>query len=172
MAHYILSARKWDCRCLRHTSSGTNSDFQHVASVLLNSAGKQAITRQPATLLCFLRSWQGSGVEKNKTKPGKSQHYSCCSLNRNPESRKALACSDLSCPAELSMIQLPASSLGSELWGRKGALQWGCNASREAEVSWTWKLFPVGEKRETKKTLLCQPYHQMSLRDTTPVPIT
>lgn len=103
---------------------------------------------------------------KNKDKTVKSQHYSSCLLSRNPNSRKALTCT----AQKSSHIQPSGFSLGSELLGRTGELEWGCSSSREAEVFWTWKLFPVEEKWKTKNTPLCQPYQKISLKRDHPNP--
>lgn len=114
-----LSVRKCDCCCQRNTSSGTKRCFQHVATVLLNTARKQATTGQTVTLLWFLRSCIGGGIEKNKAKPVISQHYSCWSLNKNPDSRKALTCA----AKRALQIQPISLSLGSELLGRTRELE-------------------------------------------------
>lgn len=156
-----LSVRICDCCCQRNTSSGTNRCFQHVAIVLLNTAGKQATTGQPVTLLWFLRSCRGGGVEKNKAKPVISQHYSCWSLNRNPDSRKALTCTAQKSSPDSTHKPFPwlwALRQNKRNWVR---LQCQQGSSHESFSQW--------ERSERQKTTqLCQPYHKISLTDTAP----
>lgn len=93
-----------------------------MAAVLLNSAGKQAITGQPATLPCFSRAgnemvWEEKKPQQQRN-PSKISTLQLLLTQHKPKDQES---SDLSHPAELSMIQIPDLPPGFEFQGRKRA---------------------------------------------------